>query len=377
MMAVWRRMPWGLVGMLALVWAIERSITRHELDFTTLGAEHIKFAALASRDAANYDVLCFGDSLLKYGIVPRVIEAASGGRAYNLASAGATPPASYFMLRRAIEAGARPSVILVDFKPNLLAVDPRGELRAYASFADLAESLHLAWAARDGDFFASISVARLLPSVRARYEVRASLISALCGGVGTPADRIPAYWRNWVVNQGAQLNPKTLGVAEIVEYWDEKICLMPEWACHPINRLYIDKFLSLAAQHAIPVVWLLPPINPRIQSKRDQLGLDLAFDRFVGGVQSGHPNVRVVDGRHSGYPITVFIDSAHLDSEGAHAFSMAVAMLLDRSGSTGPLSSGAKWTMLPDYRDQPIAPISEDLSQSETALDDARRPLRR
>ena len=377
MIAARRRLPWGLLGMLALVAGIERFVARHDLDFTTLGAENMKFTAVASRGGAGYDVLCFGDSLVKYGIVPRAIEAGTGGRAFNLASAGATPPASYFMLRRAIMAGARPSVILVDFKPNLLAADPRGDLRAYASFADLSESFHLARAAMDGDFFAAMTMARLLPSIRARREVRAGLIRALRGEVGTTREMIPLHRRNWAANRGAQINPRSLGVADVAEYWDEKICLDPGWACHPINRLYVDEFFDLAAQHAIPVVWLLPPINPRVQSKRDQLGLDLIFDRFVREVQTSHPGVRVVDGHHSGYPVAVFTDSAHLDSHGAHIYSEAIASLLSELPSPAAGSPAQPWTMLPQFRDKPIAIPFEDLSQSATALRAAARTLRR
>ena len=368
MRAAWRRMPWGLLGMLALVGTAERFVARREVDFTTLGAEHLKFAAAASRNAAGYGVLCFGDSLLKYAVVPRAIESTTGQRAFNLSSAGATPPASYFLLRRAIEAGAKPSVILVDFKPNLLAVDPRTDLRAYASALGLAESLDFAWAARDGDFFATISMARLLPTVRARREVRAALMRALRGEGDSPRETLAPYRRNWVVNQGAQLNPRVLEVSDQTEYWDEKMCLAPGWKCHPINRAYIDRFFELAAQHAIPVVWLLPPINPRVQAKRDQLGLDVVFDRFVREVQSRRPGVRVVDGHHSGYPVQVFIDSAHLDSHGAQIYSDAVARLLTEAPTGGHDGPAGKWNALPTYRDRPSATPAEDLSQSATAL---------
>jgi len=63
-----------------------------------------------------HDVLCFGDSQMKFGIAPHVVAARTGRPAYNLAIVGGQPPASYFLLRRALEAGARPSAVLFDLQ---------------------------------------------------------------------------------------------------------------------------------------------------------------------------------------------------------------------------------------------------------------------
>src|SRR5690349_12144950 len=87
--------PWGLIGMLGLVAAAEASVRRHEdADFTTNIATSWRFSAhQAARRATKCEVLCFGDSMVKFGLLPRVIESRIGRSAYNLA-AYAGPPAA-------------------------------------------------------------------------------------------------------------------------------------------------------------------------------------------------------------------------------------------------------------------------------------------
>ena len=122
----------GFLGMLVLVAAVETHLARHELDITNPGAAILRYASRAARrKAANCEILCLGDSLIKFGIVPGVIEERLGRRTYNLAVVGGQAPGSYFLLRQALAAGAHPSALLVDFKPNFLAEDPRGSERQW------------------------------------------------------------------------------------------------------------------------------------------------------------------------------------------------------------------------------------------------------
>ena len=83
------RLPRGLLGMLALIAAVEGSLAAHRADFATPWGEDWRFSAWAAREKSpGCDVLCFGDSLVKYGVVPKVIEARTGLRSYNLATSG-------------------------------------------------------------------------------------------------------------------------------------------------------------------------------------------------------------------------------------------------------------------------------------------------
>ena len=90
----------------------------------------------------------FGDSLVKHGILPEVLEARLGAPAYNLALPASTAPAQYYLLRRGSPCGAAPRAIVVnDIAPGLLTGTP---LRArplglgLLGADDLADLAHLA-----------------------------------------------------------------------------------------------------------------------------------------------------------------------------------------------------------------------------------------
>jgi hypothetical protein len=362
------RVPLGLLGMLPLILAGERLASRDDLAFTNLAADQYKFAGRASRRVAGCDLLCFGDSLVKDGVIPSVIAARLGRPTYNLAIAGGVPPASYFLLRRALESGARPSLVLVDFKSNILRTDPRLVSRCLAPILTLRERLDFAWTARDPDAFAGLTVGRLFPSVAARGEIRTRVLSALAGGPGADWLTLAAHRRNWNVNAGTEVQPRNPYVMNLPEFWNEKDCLIADWWCDPINAVYVARFLGLAKQYQIPVVWLLPPIHPRVQGRRDQLGLDLTYDRFLRAVQGGSRDILVIDGRHSGYTPSLFTDASHLDRDGARAFSDGVGSLLGRPGALEHRGEG--WADLPSYRKGPGDSSLEDVRQSRLALAD-------
>ena len=56
-------------------------VHRHALDRTPPGAMGLRFAARASRGSTHAELICLGDSLVKHGIAPRVLEARLGKRA--------------------------------------------------------------------------------------------------------------------------------------------------------------------------------------------------------------------------------------------------------------------------------------------------------
>src|SRR5947209_2918687 len=125
--------PCGLLGMVALVVAVESFVVRHELDFMPWGTSAWVVADRASRrEAPGSEFLFLGDSLVKMGLLPLVVEAETGRRAYNLGICAAQAPVPYFMLRRVLEAGARPAAVVVDYKPNLLVGGPRDFGRNWA-----------------------------------------------------------------------------------------------------------------------------------------------------------------------------------------------------------------------------------------------------
>jgi hypothetical protein len=368
--------PWGLFGMALLIMGIEVGISRHD-GFTTLAAAEHQFAYRASREARRYEVLCFGDSQVKDEVVPRVVEARLGKRTLNLAIAGSPAPSAYFLLRRALESGARPSALLVDYHAWLMQVDPSLRVATNAEICNLRDCFELARKAGDANLFGALVTSSLLPSLKARDQIRTNILAAFLGKSAEPLRRVVAQaQRNWAVNGGAQLMPRIPGVDKIKEFWDESTSYREHWYCTPTNASYIRKFLKLATAHRIPVFFLVPPRHPRVQANRERLGLDALYTRFVHAVTADFSNVTVIDARRAGFDPTVFIDSSHMDRQGACDFSDEVAAVVaDRlkSGTEGQ----SRWVDLPRHRKRSEPVAIEDMNQSDLALKTTPRVRRR
>src|SRR5437764_12305231 len=93
--------PWGLIGLIGLIVAIEGHLGRNWLELSDPVSLSWRFSAQAARrDAPGRDLLCLGDSLAKHGLIPSVIERESGLRAVNLAAARCPTLMTYFLFRR-------------------------------------------------------------------------------------------------------------------------------------------------------------------------------------------------------------------------------------------------------------------------------------
>src|SRR3954454_13511137 len=206
-----RDVPWGLFGMLALVWVGEQQFARRERYDTNLVALAWKHSGLAAGNRApRCEILCFGDSVVKYGILPRVIEDRLGKKAFNLAVCCGPPAAHYFLLRRALDAGANPSALLVDFLPFHLyngSNGPRYCTRSWPELMSPSDYLDMAARTRDAELLASILVGRLLPSAKTRYELRNQIRAALDGGAGSSDVGRDVLLRHLELNRGAMIGP--------------------------------------------------------------------------------------------------------------------------------------------------------------------------
>src|SRR5690349_15347858 len=74
------RLPWGLAGMLAVVVGVEGLLAFCVDDCfkNPSGACWQEAARASRREAVGAQVLAFGDSIVKFGFVPEVIEAETG-----------------------------------------------------------------------------------------------------------------------------------------------------------------------------------------------------------------------------------------------------------------------------------------------------------
>ena len=330
--------PRGLVGMLVLVAAVEVAVAAHALDFTRFPIDDWRVHGRAARASApGCDWLCFGDSLMKFGVVPRVLEARLGGRAYNLALCDGQASSSYFLLRRALESGARPRAVVVDFVPHLLATDPRHNLRQWPELIDVREGADLAWTTRHAGFLAALTLGSMLPTVKDRYEIRAAVVSTLRGESASRRDEVAACRVGWGRDRGAMLcaaRPSYRGAID-----EAHPAYFPRaWKCHPTNERYVRRFLDLAAARGIAVYWLLLPVAPRFQARRDALGLDDAYARFLAPLQARYANLAVLDARRDGFGAADFIDPLHLNERGARALSALVASAVARTSGPARLA---------------------------------------
>jgi hypothetical protein len=358
--------PRGVLGMLALVAMIESFIARvdQELFTTSIAQSWRATGQAARREAKNCDILCFGDSAVKFGLSPRLIEAATGRKAYNLAPYGGPPAASYLLLRRALEGGARPSAVIIDAMPHLLAARPAHHLRPWQEIASLRECVDLGWASRDPEFFVALALGRFFASYRDRMEIRENVKFAIRG---LAYSGIITYWvtpnrRNWWLNRGGELQAENPKFAD--DGSTDRPALLPEqWHCDPATVGYLERMLSLCEAHHIAVFWLLPPISPTPQRERVSRGLDRQYDEVARQVLRQHSSVTVIDARASHYDRSAFMDPVHLTRKGNSTLTLEVAGVLRRSPT-----ERSQWMELPDYRAADGDGTLEDLDQSRVAI---------
>jgi hypothetical protein len=345
--------------MLVLVALVESAITRSRPDLATPWADDWRFAAeKAVTEAPRRELLCFGDSLVKYGVLPQVIARRTGLRSYNLATSGGTLPSSYFLLKHALNAGARPRAVVVDFTPLLLP-EPAG-LQNYPELATWRDCLDLAWTARDPGFLAAASLAKLLPSYRWRFEARGAIKNALGGKDGSPRPWVEIVNKIWLEADGAQPMPRGRARPSGEDALIDGVA-PPSWTCGPTDRAFLERFLALAESRKIPVFWLIPPLCPEAHARRARRGSDAAYTAVAREISSRYRDVIVVDARHSGYDDSVHSDHLHLDGLGAEVLSSDLGAVV-----SGWLASrsGPRWVDLPAYAGRQGGSATEALARS-------------
>ena len=350
-----KRWPRGLLGMIVLVITVELVVAGRHLDFTTVAADDWRRTGeAASAQALGRDVLCFGDSLIKYGVLPRVIEVETGLKAFNLAINGGPMPAEYILLRRALDAGARPRAIVADFFPLLLPDQPHASIRVYPELATVRDALDLAWTTRDVDLGVAILLGKVFPSIRVRFEIRAAIMGFFEGRRTSPWPGNRRIWTTWRDQLGAQ--PMAVVPGQPVANPGLVAGLTPaHWTIDPINAAYFERFVTLAESHGLPIFWVIPPLGPEVESARASQGIAAAYSRFAREAQTRHPGLVVLDARGAGYDGPSHSDPIHLNEVGAVAFSKDIARTIDNR-LTG--RSMTQWTDLPRYDGSPTIPTS-------------------
>jgi hypothetical protein len=374
-----RAWPAGLLGMVALVAAVEAAVKRHWEVLTAPVAFSWRWSAeAAAREAVGCRVLCAGDSLVKHGLIPRVVEDRTGRRAYNFAAAAAPASLTYFVLRRAFAAGSRPDALVIDFKPSMLAGGPRYGLRNWPEVLTPGETCDLIREARGGAFAAELLLAELLPTFRARHDLRDALRAALRGETPRLRAMNAICRRNWSVNAGANIAARRPGYDGAMTETEHRELLSDRFGNHRVNASYVRRTLDLAAAHGVRTYLIIPPLAPALLARRGQTGAEEGYTAFLRSLRQHDPTLTVLDARPSGYPPSVFVDPIHLDRRGATALSAAVSGILrddlNRRADEPPRRPPGRWVVLPPYRDTPEPSLMEDVEQSRERLGIAWRP---
>jgi hypothetical protein len=359
--------------MIFLIVAIERFVAQNWLDFSDPVSLSWRFSAVTAHTAApGRDLLCLGDSLAKHGLIPSVIEKESGLRSVNLAAARCPTLMTYFLFRRALDAGAHPRAIILNSKPAVLIGGVDYNARYWREVSTLWECVELFGVCRRGELLASTLLGRLLPSLRSRLEVRSNLMAALRGQTDQLHDINRVLWRNWTVNDGANL-------ASLHSAYQGALAPDIEEKLHPgvfhvdrSNIVGIERLLRLASARNIPVYWLLPPLAPALQARRDQTGAEAKFERFVRSFQERYSHVvTVLDARRGSHAPAMFVDATHLSGQGALALSHAVGKALRAQRLRTAPPDARRWIELSVPTGDPHAEVDlalEDIEQSKRFL---------
>jgi hypothetical protein len=354
--------------MLIALLGVERFVVRQEMMLNTAESAAAGRAHFAARqEATKCEILCLGDSLMKFGVIPRVIEGRLGRPAYNLALVGGQPPGAFFTLRRALRAGARPAAVVVDFKANIIATSPSYNKRQWAEMLTISECVKLGIELRDSSYCAGLVLSKLLPSYKMRLEIRPLVVAALAGKASPSAYAAAAYVRNINRNQGAIVMNEEYHVPMPGQELLDQVYFPAKWEIDPVNARYMRRLLELTAAARIPVFWVLPPIRAHLQAERDSKGFDNLYLRRAFGLYKQFPNLTLVDARHAGFPDSAFFDLAHLNRSGAQALSAALADVIG-SALAQRNSACLRVIELPRYRAFNLDPLPEDLDSSRVAL---------
>lgn len=325
--------PAGFLGMLALVMVVEFTVVRSSARSPSPALLHWREVGRSIDKAVGSDVVVLGDSLLKYDLVSPVIEArlGAGRQVYNLAVPGGCAPSSYFLLRRLLDKGGRPSIVLTD--GETFDVNPLDRASAWSELLTPGELLEFSRRTGDGAFLGARAVELAVPSVGARASLRLSLLDFIGGRSETWPTTVEVLRRNLAVNRGGVVLHDNYitsdGDPRLADL--ERIGYMPPpFGCRLVNHLYVMKFLELAARHEIKVVWLLPPYHPEVQRRATKGGRMATYAEYIRGLLTLFPNLSVASAWKGNYPPETLTDMTHLGRTGAIIFSDNVGRYIRR-----------------------------------------------
>src|SRR5262249_55238963 len=162
--------------------------------------------------------------------------------------------------------------------------------------------LDLSWTARDPSFLGMMVVSKVLPSVRARFEIREDVVAALKGQRTSQRTEIAGLERNLRINRGAQVMTARGRDDGGANPLPGPPLSAERWVRDGVSEAYRRRLIQLLAERGIAVFWTFPPITPGLTRWREQSGLDAFYTRHALEAQAQISDVTLVDGRPSQYP---------------------------------------------------------------------------
>lgn len=321
--------------------------------------------SIKGSEASKSSIVCLGDSLVKLGVSPLVVQQYSKEPVFNLAIIGSRPASTYFLLRRLLDSGQQPKALLIDYEPRILKEKPTQAIHESAELFDLRDCIDLAMNVRDYGYSTELLSSLLVPSYRPKHSIVDALKRLIVSKPESKPYEIAAYFRNWQKNRGQSLmSPQGAGNAwaNNALAWREIIRSKDAWSCDPVNALYVARLLNLADSKGIMVYWLITPTHPKLQQELELAGIDGAYAQLAKSFQARNPNLIVVDARHCGYDEHKFMDGSHLNRHGSEAYSAALGRLL-ASNKEQPIC-GKRWIKLEQFSEPEEHLSLEDVEQS-------------
>jgi hypothetical protein len=282
----------------------------------------------ARTEAPACDILALGDSLFKCGLQPTFLEERLGVRAYNLAVLRSQPEANLVLLERALAAGARPRLVLIETFPGVLMAAPRINAAEWPLILDPGHVLRLSWLAADLRLPILAAGEALLPSLRARDELRAAVRDFIVNADANTASepRLTRERRERAALRGSVRMPDVPDFADPVPpAAGGRAGRSPAWRCRPEHEDALRRLVARIEKAGARPVWVVAPFAPSVRERAAVFGVDALFDDLIARVRQAAPSLVVVDARKLNLPRSSFYDPHHLSVSGAVAFSTALA----------------------------------------------------
>jgi hypothetical protein len=323
------RFPRAFVAFVAIVVAIELSVSAHREWFADLAAWQweTKRTLLAS-GALDGDIAILGTSVLFHGIDPTVANDALGQRhrVVNLSLNGMLLQHQAQLLRERAASQNRPAMVVLELRHATVAQDSWTTgpyFRFWASTPEFWESGFYYWQPSLALTFAS---ERLLPSFRYREALDNWIFDSL--HEGRPA--VSTLARNRAVAD--EMRRHGGFVRATFENQSQRDYSGPRkprvWAVDIAGWNWLRDLLGTAAASNMRVVLLLPPAPPYVYEEPGPSGFRAKFNADLARLSAEFPRLRLTVFEPTGYDLSDFADPIHLSLKGRQKLSRDFAVWL-------------------------------------------------